>query len=125
MKKKSIKTDLEKSFVHFIGPKSSWRTSIKSILTFENNSFFLTKECRAETMSEKPFYQTGRYEYLAIVDNYGTSVYRTFSLDYKKTNFTYETSIKNNKNILMSDIEYLSFNEVYEIVSSNNPTNLF
>ena len=34
------KIDLEKSFVHFIGQKNSFRTNIKSILAFENNSFF-------------------------------------------------------------------------------------
>ena len=33
--------------------------------------------------------------------------------------------IKNKKNILISDIEYLSFNVVNEIVSSNNPSNIF
>ena len=123
--KKLTKINLEKSFVHFIDPEDSWRVNIKSILTFENNSFFLTKECRAEAMGEKPFYQTGRYEFLAIVDNYGTSVFRTYSLDYKKTNLDYLSSRKINKNILMSDIEYLSFNEVYEIVSSKNSSNIF
>lgn len=119
------KINLDKSFIHFLGPKNCFRTNIKSILTFENNSLFLVKECRAEHVGEKPFYQTGRFEYLAIEDNYGTSVFRTYSLDYKKTNLTYKSSTKNKKNILISDIKYLSFNEVYEIVSSNNPTNIF
>ena len=123
--KKSKIIDLDKSFIHFIGPKNSWRTNIKSVLTFENNILFLVKECRAETIGEKPFYQTGRYEYLAIEDNYGTSVFRTYSLDYKKTNLNYQSSTKNKKNILISDIEYLSFNEVNEIISSNNPSNIF
>ena len=123
--KKSQIIDLNKSFIHFILPKNSWRTNIKSVLTFENNSLFLVKECRAETIGEKPFYQTGRYEYLAIEDNYGTSVFRTYSLDYQKTNLQYLSSKKNKKNILISDIEYLSFNVVNEIVSSNNPSNIF
>jgi hypothetical protein len=123
--KKSKKIDLEKSFINFISSLNSHRANIKSILTYENNSLFLVKECRAELMGEKPFYQTGRYEYLAIEDNYGTSVFRTYSLDYKKTNLKYQSSTKNKKNILISDIKYLSFNEVYEIVSSNNPTNVF
>ena len=123
--KKSQIIDLNKSFIHFILPKNSWRTNIKSVLTFENNILFLVKECRAETIGEKPFYQTGRYEYLAIEDNYGTSVFRTYSLDYQKTNLQYLSSKKNKKNILISDIEYLSFNVVNEIVSSNNPSNIF
>ena len=119
------KINLNKSFVHFIESKNSYRANIKSILTFKNNSLFLTKECRAELIGEKPFYHTGRYEYLAIEDNYGTSVLRTYSLDCKKTNLKYQSSKKNKKNILTSNIKYLSFNEVYEIVSSNNPTNIF
>ena len=123
--KKDQKINLKKSFVHFLGPKNSWRTNIKSILTYENNSLFLVKECRAEIIGEKPFYQIGRYEYLAIEDNYGTSAFRTYSLDYKKTNLKYQSSTKNKKNILKSDIKYLSFNEVNEIVSSNNPSNIF
>ena len=88
MKKNQI-IDLNKSFIHFIFPQNSWRTNIKSVLAFENNILFLVKECRAETIGEKPFYQTGRYEYLAIEDNYGTSVSRTYSLDYQKTNLQY------------------------------------
>lgn len=125
MNKNQKKIDLRKSFLHFISPENSHRTNIKSILTYENNSLFLVKECRAENMGKKPFYQTGRYEYLNIEDNYGTSVFRTYSLDYKKTNLQYQSSTKNKKNILISDIKYLSFNEVNEIVSSNNPSNIF
>ena len=48
------KIDLERSFVHFIGQKNSFRTNIKSILTFENNTFFLVKECRAELIGSNP-----------------------------------------------------------------------
>lgn len=124
-KKKSNKINIEKSFIHFIDYPDSWRVNIKSILTCENNSFFLVKECRAETLGPKPFYHTARYECLAIVDNYGTSVFRTYSLDYKKTNLKYQLLPENKKNILISDVEYLSFNEVNEIISSNNPTNIF
>jgi len=125
MNKNQKKIDLRKSFVHFISPNHSWRTNIKSILTYENNSLFLVKECRAEIMGKKPFYQMETYEYLAIEDNYGTSVFRTHSLDYRETNLQYQSSTKNKKNILISDIKYLSFNEVNEIVSSNNPSNIF
>ena len=119
------KIDLNKSFIHFKRPKNSWRSNIKSILTFENNSFFLVKECMAELVGRKPFYQTPRYEYLVIEDNYSTSVFRKFACDFKKSNLSHRNLEKNKKNILMTNIEYLSFKKVNKIVSSNEPINIF
>ena len=63
------KINLDKSFIHFLGPKNCFRTNIKSILTFENNSLFLVKEFRAELVGANPFNHPGKYEFLGIVDD--------------------------------------------------------
>lgn len=124
MKIDKKKIDLEKSFIHFIGQKNSFRTNIKSILTFENNSFILVKECRAELVGLNPFNHTGRYEFLGIVEKDKTHFIRTEPLDGNLTNLELNTRIKNIKNIVMTDIEYLSFEKLNEIVSSNVPLNI-
>ena len=119
------KIDLEKSFVHFIGQKNSFRTNIKSILAFENNSFFLVKECRAELVGQNPFSHTGRYEFLGVVDKDNTYFIRTEPLDNNSSNIELNNKIKNKKNIFMTDVEYLSFEKNNEIISSNELSNIY
>ena len=123
--KNQKKIDLKKSFVHFIGPKNSWRTNIKSILTFENNSLFLVKECRAELVGANPFNHPGRYEFLGIVDDDKTHFIRTKPLDGNFKNIQLDAQIKNKKNIVKADIEYLSFERVNEIVSSDETSSIY
>ena len=120
------KIDLNKSFIHFIGPrKNSWRTKIKSILTFEKNSFFLVKECRAEIQGTNPFNHPGRYEFLGIVDDDNTHFIRTTPLDGNFKNIQLNAQVKNKKNIVKADIEYLSFERVNEIVSSDETLSIY
>ena len=123
--KNQKKIDLKKSFVHFIGPKNSWRTNIKSILTFENNSLFLVKECRAELVGANPFNHRGRYEFLSIVDDDKTHFIRTKPLDRNFKNIQLNAQMKNKKNIVKADIEYLSFERVNEIVSSDETSSIY
>lgn len=122
---KKKKIDLKKSFVHFIGPKNSWRTNIKSILTFENNSLFLVKECRAELVGTNPFNHSGRYEFLGIVDDDKTHFIRTKPLDGNFKNIQLNAQMKNKKNIVKADIEYLSFERVNEMVSSDETLSIY
>lgn len=119
------KIDLERSFVHFIGQKNSFRTNIKSILTFENNTFFLVKECRAELIGSNPFSHTGRYEFLSIVDKHTTYFIRTEPIDGNSTNLELNTRIKNKKNIVKTGVEYLSFEKLNGIVSYHEPINIY
>ena len=125
MNKCSKKIDLEKTFVHFTGLKNSWRTNVKSILTFENNIFLLVKECRAELIGSDPFNVPDRYEFLGIVDNDKTHVIRTAPLDSNFKNLQLNAKIKHKKNIVKTDIEYLSFERLNEIVSSNETLNIY
>jgi hypothetical protein len=119
------KINLKKSFVHFTGPRNCWRADIKSILTFENNSLFLVKECRSELIGANPFNHPGRYEFLTIVDDDKTHFIRTSPLDGNFKNIQLNAQMKNKKNIVKADIEYLSFERVNEIVSSDKTTNIY
>tara|TARA_B110000483_G_C18049393_1_gene485868 strand:- start:54 stop:809 length:756 start_codon:yes stop_codon:yes gene_type:complete len=119
------KIDLKKSFVHFIGTTNSWRTNIKSILTFENNTLFLVKECRAEHLGANPFNHSKRYEHLGIVDGDKTHFIRTKPLDVNFKNIQLNIQKKIKKNIVKADIEYLSFERVHEIVSSDETSNIY
>ena len=69
-------TDIEKSFIHFPTPQSgnSWRVNIQSILNSKNNTFYLLKECRSETINEKPYTsKRSAYEFLSIVESEKTA----------------------------------------------------
>ena len=123
--KNQKKIDLKKSFVHFEGPKHSWRTNIKSILTYEKNNLFLVKECRAELVGAKPFNHPGRYEFLGIVDNNKIHFIRTKPLDGNFKNIQLDAQIKNKKNIVKTDIEYLSFERVNEMISSYETSSIY
>mgnify|MGYP006108216385 CR=1 FL=1 len=134
--KKLQRIDLNNSFVHFIGSENSWRTNIKSILTFDNNSIFLVKECRSEfTGVKNPFNHSRRYEFLGIVDDDKTHFIRTkplvnslekiFDLYGKFKNIQSNAQKKIKKNIVKADIEYLSFERVNEIISSDETSSIY
>ena len=118
--------NIDKSFIHFVGEKNSWRTNIKSILSTENKKIFLVKECRAESVSEHPFFNhPGRYEFLGIIEDDKTHFIRTSSVDVNKGNVQLNYPMKNKKYIVESNVNYLSFEEVNEIVSSGKTINIY
>lgn len=135
--------NIHKSFIHFIGEKNSWRTNIKSILSTkntENKKFFLVKECRAELIDEHPFSRSGRYEFLGIIEDDKTYFIRTSVVDGNLKNMIYSyihqlqdhkgnvklhAQIKNKKYIVESNVNYLSFEKVNEIVSSGKSINIY
>ena len=118
--------NIDKSFIHFVGEKNSWRTNIKSILSTENKKIFLVKECRAETVGEYPFFNhPGRYEFLGIIEDDKTHFIRTSSVDANKGNVQLNAPTKNKKYIVESNVNYLSFEEVNEIVSSGKTINIY
>ena len=128
--------NIDKSFVHFVGEKNSWRTNIKSILSTENKKIFLVKECRAESVGEHPFFNhPGRYEFLGIIEDDKTHFIRTSSTDGDKGNvqlntpyldsYGWEKALKSKKYIVESNVNYLSFEEVNEIVSSGKTNNIY
>jgi len=118
--------NIDKSFIHFVGEKNSWRTNIKSILSTENKKIFLVKECRAESVSEHPFSDhPGRYEFLGIIEDDKTHFIRTSATDGNKGNVQLNDPMKNKKYIVESNVNYLSFEEVNEIVSSGKTINIY
>ena len=118
--------NIDKSFIHFVGEKNSWRTNIKSILSTENKKFFLVKECRAESVSEHPFFNhPGRYEFLGIIEDDKTHFIRTSSTDGNKGIVQLNAPLKNKKYIVESNVNYLSFEEVNEILLSGKTINIY
>ena len=120
-----IMINICKSFIHFFQVNVSWRTNIKSILSTENKSFFLMKECRAEIIGEHPFSHPGSYEFLGIIEDDKTHFIKTSSVDANKGNVQLNTPMKNKKYIVESNVNYLSFEKVYEIVSSGKTNNIY
>lgn len=117
--------NFDKSFIHFIGKENSWRTNIESVLITENKKFYLVKEIRAELVGEHPFSHPGRYEFLGIVEDDKTHLIRTSSTDGNQGIVQLNTPLKNKKYIVESNVNYLSFEEVNEIVSSGKTNNIY
>ena len=118
--------NIDKSFIHFVSEKNSWRTNIKSILSTKNKKIFLVKECRAESVSEHPFSDhPGRYEFLGIIEGDKTHFIRTSATGGNKGNTQLNAPIKNEKYIVESNVNYLSFEEVGEILSSGKTINIY
>lgn len=121
------KINLDKSFIQFITRVNSWRVNIQSSLTTENKKFYLTKEIRAESVGEHPFSDSkyGKYEFLAITENDKVHIIRTSSTDGYKNNIKLSDSLKSKKNIVESNVNYLNFEEVHEIISSGKIKNIY
>ncbi len=119
--------DINKSFIHFFTSEDmGWRTNIKSVLSSKSKNFFLVKECRAETMSQRPFFNhQGRYEFLAIVENDKVHVIRTSATDGNKNNIKLDTSLKNIKYKIENKINPLRFEEVHEILLTGKTINIY
>ena len=119
--------DIRKSFIHFIISNSvGWRTNVKSVLSTKNKNIFLVKECRSETISQRPFFDhQGRYEFLGIVENNKTYFIRTSATDGNDGNIQLASSIKNKKNIVETNANDLNFDEVYEILFSGKTINIY
>ena len=118
--------DIHKSFIHIIKTENSWRTNIKSILSTENKKFFLVKECMAESMGEHPFSHYTTHELLSIIEDDKTHFIRTSAVDSNKGNVQLNDQLtKNKKHIVESNVNYLSFEEVNEIVSSGKTINIY
>ena len=117
--------DVNKSFIHFGDEGNSWRTNIKSILSTENKNFFLVKECRAELLGEHPFLYRDRYEFLGIIEDDKTHFIRTSVVDDNKGNVPLNAQEKNKKYIVESNVNYLSFEKIHEIVSSGKTNNIY
>ena len=134
--------NLENSFIHFTGPKNSWRTNIKSVLKIEDKTYYLVKECRAERVAEHPFYPQDQgdkyYELFAILQGIDTTDVRGGKTYFIKTSVIDDNTgfhqngipytfnqLKNKKHIVESNVNYLSFEKVNEIVSSGKTNNIY
>ncbi|MDC0232007.1 hypothetical protein OAJ72_01810 [Pelagibacteraceae bacterium] len=117
--------NINKSFVHFYDVKNSERVSVKSVLSTENKKIFLLKECRSETISEHPFLHLDRYEFFSIIENDKTHLIRTSPVDSKKENIELSNPLKKKHCIVESDVNYLNFEKVNEIVTSGKTDNIY
>ena len=120
------KVDINRSIIQFIGKGNSWRTNIESILSTKDNKIFLVKEIRSETVGKYPFSNfQKKYEFLGIVEDKKTHFIRTSATDGNKGNIQFNSSIKNKKYIVKNNVNYLNFEQVFEIVSSGKNINIF
>lgn len=119
--------NIDNSFIHLFGNNTDgWRTNIKCVLSTKNKNFFLVKECRAESMSQRPFFfHQGRYEFLAIVENEKVHVIRTSATDGNDSNIQLDSSLKNIKYKIENDVNPLSFEEVHEILLTGKTINIY
>ena len=117
--------NLRKSFIHIVGKSSTQRVNIQSILSTENKKIFLLKESRAEIIGEHPFFHPGRYEFLGIIEDEKTNFIRTYAVDSNKGNIELNAEQKNKKYIVESDVDYLSFEKIHEIIVTAIPNNIF
>jgi len=117
--------DLNKSFIHFITKSNSWRTKIESVLITENKKIYLVKECRAEFVSEQPLTHPGDYEFLGIIEDNKTHFIRKSPTDGDKGILQLNSPVENKKYIVESNVNYLSFLEAHEIVSSGKTNNIY
>ena len=117
--------NIHESFIHIGDKRNFWRTNIKSILSTENKKIFLVKECRAELVGEHPFFHPGRYEFLGIIEDDKTHLIKTSVVDGNKGNTQLNAQLKNKKYIVESNVNYLSFEKIHEIVSSGKTNNIY
>ena len=134
--------NLENSFIHFCGLTNNWRTNIKSVLRIEDKTYYLVKECRAERVAEHPFYPQDQgdkyYELFAILQGIDTTDVRGGKTYFIKTSVIDDNTgfhqngipytfnqLKNKKHIVESNVNYLSFEKVNEIVSSGKTNNIY
>ena len=65
--------DLDNSYIYLRNSRksNSWRLAIKSVLldVNENIYYYLTKECLAELIGDKPFDHQSKSEFIAIIDS--------------------------------------------------------
>ncbi|MDC1278489.1 hypothetical protein N8Z02_03725, partial [Pelagibacteraceae bacterium] len=117
---------INNSCFHFHGKKNSWRSNIRSILSTEDKDYYLVKECRSESIGEHPFAHQGRYEVLEIIEGDKLHFIRTPAVGDNNENYQLDKSQLKIKNyIVEKDVNYLSFQEVYEITLSDKTNNIY
>ena len=127
--------DLENSYVYFnCNTDNCWRASIKSTLTnvTDNKTFYLTKECRAETVGQYPFTYPEKNELCIIVeDNNFKYLIRNNSV-FKKNDFDRHhygiRSLKKNKDeviLTKTDYRLLDYESVLKHLNNRTLENMY
>ena len=118
--------NLTKSYV-FFDFETSFRTNIDSILINENENktYYLVKECRAESISENPFLHSDKYEFLNIVEKDRNNYSIRNSLISSKGTIT--TTSPEGIEVIeeLSNIKILSPNEVFETLLKKDKKDIF
>ena len=126
--------DLEESFVYLNPDENNcWRAAIKSILINEitNRKYYITKECRAESIGEKPFDHPAKSEFCVVIDSehnrwnirnlpiFKFNEYGNHFYEVKNKNFKDEIYIKK------SQYRLLKFNDVINYLKQRSSENLY
>lgn len=124
---------LENSFI-YLNPKASncWRVSIKSILADETDkkSYFLTKECRAEKIGEKPFSHPAESELCVVVDDH-QNAYKMRDVPVLKRNefgshfCQFDTNTFDELRLKTSKYRKLDFSDVFYALKKRNLGNIY
>ena len=125
--------DIDNSYIYLRNSKKGnrWRLAIKSILfdLKENTYYYLTKECLAELIGDKPFDHEAKSEFIAVVDsNKNAYCLRNLPVIFDDSSeFTYE----NNKNLVdeiiikKRDYKNVSFNMINNKLRNKNLGSLY
>ena len=110
--------NLDKSHIKIYSEKDFINIDIRSILKVGSREIYLLKECRAEVNTRKPFSEVNnRYEWLPIIDD--NEIYSYSEGVLNKDNSNHE------KHLIDSEIQFLTFEETLEHLSSNNHSKIF
>ena len=111
----------------FFNFRTSWRANINSILINENENktYYLVKECRAESISKDPFLHSSWYEFLSIIEkDRNNYCFRTSLISSKGT--MKKTSLEGIEIIeKLNNIKILSSNEVFETLLKKDKKDIF
>jgi len=118
--------NIDKSFIETGKGENFTRSNIKSILSTKNKKIFLLKECRAELIGEHPFLNYPvKYEYFSVIENDKIYAIRTSSIEDAGRNTSLIVDRKVTKKIVESNINYLSFEKIIEMLALSELNKIF
>ena len=130
LQKVEIVPDIKNGYLIFGEERrNKWQTNIRSALIIVNserkNTYYLSKECRAETCQKKKIFTIGKYEFSLVVSENGDNfAIRSYPLIPKlprsfKNDMFSKSLIPSNLFVKSRKIEKLSFNKVLNLLNSN------
>ena len=125
--------NLENSYAYF-NPEhqNTWRANIRSIIENEDTlvKYYLTKECRAELISEYPFHHPSISEFCPVIGSDKSCVYLRNYPTYssgKNFNHDYQKKINNNFKLKLNYFDYkdITYREVLKLLRSDTQNDFY